>query len=67
MHNFASIYLAYIPIEKGLLDKAFRVHGDYTLPSPSAPCLFIGENTEEGLPRLLASSLSVTFYNPQGI
>ena len=34
-------------LEKGSQDEAFRVEKDFTLPSPSVPCLFIGENTKE--------------------
>ena len=44
-------------------DKAFKVHGDITLPCPSVSCLCIGEYTEEGLPRLLTPSISSPFTN----
>ena len=38
-------------------DNTFRVQRDFTLPSPFVPCLFIGENTKEGLLRFLNQSL----------
>ena len=40
-----------------------RVRGDISLPSPSAPCLFVGEYTEEGLARPLTPSLLSPFMN----
>ena len=46
-------------LKKYSQDKAFWVQGDFTLPSPSVPCLLVGENTEDGLPKPL--------YNLQGI
>ena len=54
-------------LKEGSQDKVFRDQGDFTFPSPSVPYLFLGENTEEMLPRHLALSLLVAFYNPQGI
>ena len=48
-------------------DRVFRVQRHFTLLTPFAPCLFMGENTGEGLPKSLALSLLVTFYEPQGI
>ena len=42
-------------LKLGSQDKIFRVQGDFTFPSPSAACLFVGDNTEEGLPRHLVS------------
>ena len=63
------------PLKGGSQDKAFRVEGDLTLPSPSAPCLFIGENrggafqTSHSVPfdRLLqaAENMVVVFLQPQ--
>ena len=34
-----------------------RIRRNITLLSPSAPCLFVGAYTEEGLPKPLAPSL----------
>ena len=65
-----SIYLytwLIYPLKGDSQDKAFRIQGDFILSSPSAPCLFVGKITVEGLPRPLALSLLVTFYEPQGI
>ena len=66
--NHLSIYISDIfSLKGGSQDKAFRVQGNFILPSPSAPCLFIGENSLEVLPRPLAPSLLVAFYESQKI
>ena len=63
-----SLYSWFISSLKGSnQDKAFRVQGNFTLPSPSVPCLFIEKNTEEGLLRPLAPCVLVVFYEAQGI
>ena len=44
-----SIYLQnqlMFPLKGDYQDMAFRVWGNITLPSPSASCIFTGENTE---------------------
>ena len=51
----------------GSQDKTFRVKGDFTFPSSSTFCFFIGEYTEEGLPRPLTQSILVALYDLQGI
>ena len=61
---FLSIYLytwLVSPLKESSQYMGFRVQGDFTFPSLSVPFLFIGENTEEGLPRLLTPSLFVLF------
>ena len=47
--------------------KTFRVQEDFTIPSPSALFLFIGENTKEGVPRPLTLSVFVAFHDLQVI
>ena len=47
--------------------KGVKVQGGFTLLFPSAPVFFVEEHTEEGLPRLLAPSIFVAFYNLQGM
>ena len=37
--------MAKYAIKRDSQNKVFRVQGDFTLPSPSASCLFIGYNT----------------------
>ena len=54
---YLSIYPAVIHLKGVAKTRHARVHGDSTLPSPSMPCLLVGEHTEEGLPRPLAPSL----------
>ena len=68
IHNIShDRYLSiYIP-DLYTQDKAFRIQGNFNLPSPSAPCLFIGNNTEERLPRPLTWSHFVIFYDRQVI
>ena len=54
------------PLKGDGQDKVFRVQGDFTFPFLSAPCIFVGENTEKGLPRPLTKPF-VKFYNLQFI
>ena len=38
---YLSIYQTVITLKEGSQDKEFRVHGEITLLSPSAPCIFV--------------------------
>ena len=65
IYIYLSIYLIYTRISRGLAkSRHLGLRKTLFSPPPSASCLFIGENTE-GLPRSLASSLLVTFYDQQ--
>ena len=66
---YLSIYIPGYYLPKVGLTKTqhARVQGDIIRPSPSVPCLFMGENTEEGLPIPIAPSMLPTFYEPQGL
>ena len=55
--------MAYIPHKGDIQYKAIRIQGEITLTSPFMPCYYIGENTKEGPPTRITSSLLVTFDN----
>ena len=72
LYNSCTNYIVFIlglltPLREVAVAKHARVHGDITLPSPSAPCLFVGENIEEGLLRPFALSLLTPNYKPWGL
>ena len=50
-------------IKRDSQGKAFRVQGDFNLPSPSVPCLFVGENKKERLPSLSLRPFLYPFTN----
>ena len=63
-HEHLYIYIPGCHPPKGVVKtRHARVYRDITLPSTSAPCLFVGEYTEEGLPKSLPPSLLSPFMN----
>ena len=63
LYLYLSIYQAVIPIKGVAKTKNARVRGDITLSSPSVFYLFVGECTEEELPKPLTQLLLLPFMN----
>ena len=53
----------YPSLRGGSQDKAIKIQGDITLPSPSVLCLFLGEKTEVGI-IIIIIIFSLSIYIP---